>query len=80
MIGARTLLLAGTLALAGCWLAPKTMLPTPPVPQGWPVGDAYLLQSEAALPILSYKRVVTDPRLQALTEQALANNRDLRIA
>src|SRR3546814_8745101 len=38
------------------------------------------LQSEAALPILSYKSVFTDPRLQALTEQALANNRDLRIA
>ena len=80
MIGARTLLLAGTLALAGCSLAPKTMLPTPPVPQGWPVGDAYLLQSEAALPILSYKSVFTDPRLQALTEQALSGNRDLRTA
>src|SRR3546814_4371708 len=38
------------------------------------------LQSEAALPILSYKSVFTDPRLQTLTEQALANNRDLRIA
>ena len=80
MIGARALLLAGTLALAGCSLAPKTVLPTPPVPQSWPVGDAYLLQSEAALPILSYKSVFIDPRLQALTEQALANNRDLRIA
>ncbi|QCB53098.1 efflux transporter outer membrane subunit [Sphingopyxis sp. PAMC25046] len=76
----RALLLTGTLMLAGCSLAPKTVLPTPPVPQSWPAGDAYLLQSEAALPILSYKSVFTDPRLQTLTEQALVNNRDLRIA
>lgn len=80
MIGTRALLLAGTLALAGCSLAPKTVLPASPVPQSWPAGDAYLLQSEAALPILSYKSVFTDPRLQALTEQALASNRDLRTA
>ncbi|WP_411339957.1 efflux transporter outer membrane subunit [Sphingopyxis sp. J-6] len=80
MIALRPLLLAGTLALAGCSLAPKTVLPAPPVPQSWPVGDAYLLQSEAALPILSYRSVFTDPRLQALADQALANNRDLRVA
>lgn len=80
MIRARSLLLAGTLALAGCSLAPKTVLPAPPVPQSWPVGDAYLLQSEAALSILSYKSVFTDPRLQSLTGQALVNNRDLRVA
>jgi multidrug efflux system outer membrane protein len=80
MIGTRALLLASTLALAGCSLAPKTVLPTPPVPQSWPVGDAYLLQSEAALPLLSYKSVFTDVRLQTLTDQALTNNRDLRVA
>lgn len=80
MIRARALLLAGTLMLAGCSLAPKTILPAPPVPQSWPAGDAYLLQSEAALPVLSYKSVFTDPRLQSLTDQALANNRDLRVA
>jgi multidrug efflux system outer membrane protein len=80
MIGTRVLLLASSLALAGCSLAPKTVLPTPPVPQSWPVGDAYLLQSEAALPILSYQSVFTDPRLQTLAEQALTNNRDLRVA
>ena len=43
------LLIATPLLLAGCSLAPKTVLPAPPVPQSWPVGDAYLLQSEAAL-------------------------------
>lgn len=80
MIGTRSLLLVGTLALAGCSLAPKTVLPTPPVPQSWPVGDAYLLQSEAALPILSYKSIFTDARLQSLIDQALSGNRDLRVA
>jgi multidrug efflux system outer membrane protein len=76
----RAFLLTSTLMLAGCSLAPKTVLPAPPVPQSWPAGDAYLLQSEAALPVLSYKSVFTDPRLQSLVDQALANNRDLRVA
>ena len=74
------LLLAPALMLAGCSMAPKTVLPAPPVPESWPVGDAYLKQSEAALPILSFKSVFTDPRLQNLVEQALANNRDLKVA
>ena len=80
MIGTRSLLFVGTLALAGCSLAPKTVLPPPPVPQSWPVGDAYLLQSEAALPVLSYKSIFTDARLQSLIDQALSGNRDLRVA
>ncbi|MCW0197194.1 efflux transporter outer membrane subunit [Sphingopyxis sp.] len=74
------LLIAVPILLAGCSLAPKTVLPPPPVPQSWPVGDAYLLQSEEALPILSYKTIFTDPRLQTLVDRALENNRDLRTA
>jgi multidrug efflux system outer membrane protein len=50
------------------------------VPQSWPAGDAYLLQSEAALPEVSYRDVFHDPRLQALIGEALANNRNVRIA
>ena len=72
--------IAAPLVLAGCSLAPKTVLPAPPVPESWPVGDAYLEASEAALPLLSYKQIFTDPRLQALIEAALVNNRDLRTA
>ena len=75
-----TLPTLASLLLAGCSLAPRTTLPAPPVPQSWPVGDAYLLQSEEALPVLSYKSVFTDARLQNLVDQALANNRDLRVA
>ena len=67
-------------ALAGCSLAPHYVRPAAPVPASWPVGDAYLRQSEAALPAVSYRDIFTDARLQALVEQALANNRDLRVA
>ena len=68
------------LALAGCSLAPAYERPAAPVPQSWPAGDAYLRQSEAALPEVSYQDVFRNPRLQALIGQALANNRDVRIA
>ena len=46
----------------------------------WPAGDAYLRQREAALPAVTYRDIFRDPRLQALIEQALANNRDLMVA
>lgn len=76
------LLIAWPLALVvtGCSLAPDYARPESPVPPSWPTGDAYLQQSEAALPAVSYRDVFRDPRLQALIGQALANNRDLRIA
>lgn len=67
-------------ALAGCSLEPHYLRPEPPVPPGWPIGDSYLRQSEAALPSVSYRDIFRDPHLQALIEQALANNRNLRIA
>ena len=72
-------LLAGA-ALAGCSLAPPTVLPTPPVPDSWPAGDAYLQQSEASLPAVTYADVFRDVRLQTLIQQAMVNNRDIRIA
>ena len=76
----RRLALPLALSLAGCSLAPDYARPAAPVPQSWPAGDAYLMQSEAALPEVSYREVFEDPRLQALIEQALANNRNVRIA
>ena len=68
------------LVLAGCSMDPKDVRPASPVPPSWPVGDAYLRQSEAALPVVSYRDVFVDQRLQTLIGQALANNRDLRVA
>lgn len=66
--------------VAGCSLDPRYARPDLPVPPSWPVGDAYLRQTEAALPSVGYRDVFRDPRLQAIIVQALANNRDLRIA
>ena len=54
--------------------------PNPAIPASWPVGDPYLAQAEAGLPVLTYSQVFQDPRLQTLIAQALANNRDLMIA
>ncbi|WP_188818688.1 efflux transporter outer membrane subunit [Novosphingobium indicum] len=68
------------IALGACSMAPKYMAPAPPVPASWPVGDTYSAQSEAALPQVSYTEIFRDPRLQALVQQALVNNRDIRTA
>jgi len=69
------------LMLAGCVsLDPHYVRPAPAIPASWPAGDPYLRQSEATLPAVTYKDIFRDPRLQALIEQALVNNRDLQIA
>jgi multidrug efflux system outer membrane protein len=69
------------LLAAGCTtMQPAYVRPDAAVPASWPAGDPYLVQSEAGLPALTYKEVFQDPRLQALIEQAIANNRDLRVA
>lgn len=80
MIKRATLMLAATTSLAACSFEPHYVRPIAPVPQSWPQGDAYLARSEAALPSVDYRQVFTDPRLQQIITQALANNRDLRVA
>jgi multidrug efflux system outer membrane protein len=79
MMRSLVLILAASTALAGCSLAPKYARTELPVPPSLPVGDAYLRQSEAALPAITYRDVFKDPRLQQIIVQALANNRDLRV-
>ncbi len=73
-----TLLVATS--LTACSLAPHYVRPELPVPPSWPVGDAYLAQSEATLPTVDYTDIFHDARLQKIIVQALANNRDLRVA
>ena len=70
----------GLLATGCMSLEPKYVQPSPAIPASWPVGDTYLRQSEAPLPAVTYQQIFYDPRLQALIEQALANNRDLMVA
>ena len=67
-------------ALTACSLAPKYVRPELPVPPSWPVGDAYLRQTEAPLPSVTYRDIFRDQRLQRIIDQALVNNRDLRVA
>jgi multidrug efflux system outer membrane protein len=77
----RSLATAGmALALAGCSLAPAYQRPAAPVPPAFPEGKAYPAPAEGALPSVSYRDLFRDARLQALIGQALAENRDLRIA
>ncbi|WP_066455670.1 efflux transporter outer membrane subunit [Castellaniella caeni] len=65
------------LALGACSLAPTYHRPTAPVPDRFPVQAAADAQ-DAALP--AWRDVFLEPRLQALIELALRNNRDLRVA
>jgi multidrug efflux system outer membrane protein len=61
-------------------MEPAYVRPNPAIPASWPVGDPYLAQSEAGLPVLTYQQVLTDPRLQTLIAEGLSNNRDLMVA
>jgi multidrug efflux system outer membrane protein len=76
----RRAILTGLTMLAGCSFEPHYARPAPAIPPAWPVGDAYLRQSEAALPSVSYADIFHDAKLQAIIAQALANNQDLRAA
>ncbi|MFG6441433.1 efflux transporter outer membrane subunit [Roseateles sp. LKC17W] len=72
-------ILAASLALAGCAsMAPTYERPAAPVATQWPVPQGSATQAKAA--DLGWREFFTDARLQALIEQALANNRDLRVA
>ncbi|WP_298016504.1 efflux transporter outer membrane subunit [uncultured Castellaniella sp.] len=72
-LGAMTAL---CLALGACSLAPTYHRPAAPVPDQFPLAENAAGPSE--LP--AWRDVFRDPRLQALIELALRNNRDLRIA
>jgi multidrug efflux system outer membrane protein len=74
------LMLGATASLAACSFEPHYVRPQSPVPVSWPQGDAYLTQSEAALPSIDYRQIFADPRLQQIITQGLRNNRDLRVA
>ena len=80
MIKRAILMLGATASLAACSFEPHYVRPAAPVPPSWPQGDAYLTQTEAALPSVDYRQVFADPRLQQIITTALENNRDLRVA
>ena len=67
--------------LTGCIdLAPAYHRPAPPVPASFPTGPAYPAAPTAVQPIVGWRDFIQDGKLKAVVDQALANNRDLRIA
>ena len=69
------------LTLAGCIdLAPTYRRPAAPVPQAFPSGPAYPPVPASPTDVVGWRSFFSDPKLKAVIEQALANNRDLRIA
>jgi multidrug efflux system outer membrane protein len=75
------ILLAGALGSA-CTLDPAYRRPAPPVPAAFPQGPSYAAPAPAAAPAeqIPWRSVFTDPDLQAVVADALAQNRDLRVA
>jgi multidrug efflux system outer membrane protein len=74
-----SLVVVAGLLLSGCaGLEPTYHRPAPPVPATWPVGPAYPAATDS--PLADWRQVFIDPRLRAVIEQALADNRDLRVA
>jgi len=76
----RAVTLLALVATSCATMEPHYVRPDAAIPASWPTGDAYLRQSEANLPAVTYREIFRDARLQALIGQALANNRDLMIA
>lgn len=66
-------------ALSGCTMAPSYERPAAPVAAG--IGEAVRADVDRALAAdIGWREFFADPQLQQLIEQALLNNRDLRIA
>jgi multidrug efflux system outer membrane protein len=64
--------------LAGCTLEPAYHRPAAPIAVTLPTGPAYGAPTDT--PISDWGDVFPDPKLRRVIEQALANNRDLRVA
>ncbi|MEG2804517.1 efflux transporter outer membrane subunit [Stenotrophomonas sp.] len=75
------LAVAVAIALSGCaTLVPASTEVAPAIPAQWPATAATDAASPVAAADIGWRDFFTDPRLQSLIEQSLANNRDLRVA
>ncbi len=73
--------LAGLCVMGACTLEPHYTAPPLPVADAWPIpATTSPAASAAAAADIGWRDFFVDARLQALIAQALANNRDLRIA
>lgn len=75
----RRLLLAGVLALSGCRVTPRHVVPPLPTPDSWPASDSSVSAGTRAIAI-GWREFFPDPRLDALVAAALERNRDLAVA
>ncbi len=72
--------LIAALLASGCTMTPKYERPQGAVPAAFPTGEAYPAPTNETLPAIDRAAIFTDARLLQLMDQALANNRDLRVA
>jgi len=72
-----TLLGAGLVTLSACTMVPRYERAAPPVPDQFPTAATAQGRSAETLP---WRQVFLDERLQGVIDEALANNRDLRVA
>jgi multidrug efflux system outer membrane protein len=74
-------LLAGAVTASGCVdLAPRYGRPAPPVPASLPAGGVYPAAPAAERSPPPWRAFFSDPKLLALIDMALRENRDLRAA
>ncbi|KUY85474.1 RND transporter [Burkholderia territorii] len=74
-------LAAGIALLSGCLsLAPPDERPAAPIPASFPDPSADATPPASATPVPDWPAYFVDARLRALIAQALADNRDLRVA
>ncbi|MGH7023161.1 MAG: efflux transporter outer membrane subunit [Caulobacteraceae bacterium] len=74
-------IVAAASLLAGCIdLAPKYQRPSNPTPASFPTGPAYAPPPAADVAPVGWQDFFSDPKLKRVIAEALANNRDLRIA
>lgn len=77
----RTLTIASMAwVLGGCSLIPDYQRPAAPVPAQYPQGGVYQVQPESTAHRSDWQHLFRDPVLTGLIQQALDNNRDLRVA
>jgi multidrug efflux system outer membrane protein len=74
-------LLLATALLGGCSLDPAYRRPVAPIPATWPQGGPYAAPTAGAVagPV-DWRTLTADPKLAALIDTALAENRNLRAA
>ena len=78
----KSLLLAAAVLASGCAvLEPPVPAAEPSIPAEWPLPPTTNAAAPAAATAdIGWRDFFTDPRLEAVIERALANNRDLRVA